>query len=102
MKSMGCSRLGGACEKEFHENTFEEIAELSKQHGIEMYQYGDTAHLEAMQIMQELMKTRKKCVGGLRPNGKSLMICPISDPLAECQTPSILLAGKATLSPVLR
>lgn len=56
MKSMSCKQLGGACEKEFHANTFEEIAELSKEHGVEMYQKGDPAHLEAMQEMQELMK----------------------------------------------
>ena len=50
---MNCMQLGGACEKEFHANTFEEIAELSKQHGMEMYQKQDAAHLKAM---QELMK----------------------------------------------
>jgi hypothetical protein len=34
MKTMNCRQLGGACDKEFHANTFEEIAELSKAHGI--------------------------------------------------------------------
>jgi len=52
---MTCNQLGGACEKEFHANTFEEIAELSKKHGMEMFQKGDTAHLAAMEKMKTLM-----------------------------------------------
>ena len=57
MKTMTCNQLGGACNLEFKANTFEEIAELSKNHGMEMYQKGDTSHIEAMQKMQELMKS---------------------------------------------
>ncbi len=57
MKTMNCNQLGGACEKEFHANSFEEIAEISKQHGMEMFQSNDEAHLNAMEKMQELMKT---------------------------------------------
>jgi hypothetical protein len=57
MKTMNCNQLGGACEKEFHANTFEEIAEMSKQHGMEMFQENDEAHLNAMKKMQELMET---------------------------------------------
>ena len=56
MKTMTCRQLGGACEKEFRANTFEEMAELSKQHAMEMIQEQDAAHLTAMQKMQELMK----------------------------------------------
>ncbi|MCP4595216.1 DUF1059 domain-containing protein [Neptuniibacter sp.] len=56
MKSMTCKQLGGACNLEFNADTFEEIAELSKQHGIEMYQQQDTAHLEALKKMGELMQ----------------------------------------------
>lgn len=56
MKTMNCKQLGGSCEKEFHANTFEEIAEMSKQHGIEMFQENDEAHLNAMNKMQQLMK----------------------------------------------
>lgn len=56
MKTMNCKQLGGACEKAFHANTFEEIAEMSKQHGMEMFQKNDEAHLNAMNEMQELMK----------------------------------------------
>ncbi|MGR5092587.1 DUF1059 domain-containing protein [Vibrio maritimus] len=56
MKSMTCKQLGGACDLEFQADTFEEIAELSKQHGMEMYQQQEPAHLDAMAKMQELMK----------------------------------------------
>lgn len=56
MKSMSCKQLGGACEKEFYADTFEEVAELSKQHGMEMLQAQDAAHLAAMGEMQKLMK----------------------------------------------
>ena len=56
MKTMNCNQLGGACEKEFHANSFEEIAVMSKQHGMEMFQRKDEAHLKAMNEMQELMQ----------------------------------------------
>lgn len=51
MKIMTCNQLGGACEKEFTSNTFEEIKELSKKQGMEMFQKNDKAHLEAMNKM---------------------------------------------------
>lgn len=57
MKTMTCNQLGGACELKFSANTFEEMAELSKKHGTEMFQKSDEAHLKAMQAMQELMQT---------------------------------------------
>lgn len=53
---MTCRQLGGACGKEFHANTFEEIAEMSKKHGMEMFQKGDEKHLKAMNEMQQLMQ----------------------------------------------
>ncbi len=56
MKTMICKQLGGACDKEFHANSFDEIAEMSKQHGMEMFQQKDDSHLKAMSEMQELMK----------------------------------------------
>lgn len=56
MKTMSCTQLGGACELEFKANTFEEIAKLSKQHGMEMFKVQDQAHLAAMQKMQSLMQ----------------------------------------------
>ena len=57
MKTMTCNQLGGACAKEFHANTFEQIAEMSKNHGTEMFKKGEEAHLQAMNEMQEIMKS---------------------------------------------
>jgi len=57
MKTMNCKQLGGACDMEFHANTFDEIANMSKQHGMEMFQKQDKEHLEAMAKIQELMKS---------------------------------------------
>lgn len=55
MKTMTCKQLGGACDEEFTAETFDEIAEQSRQHGTEMYKKGDVAHLQAMQEMSEMM-----------------------------------------------
>ena len=57
MKTMTCKQLGGACDKEFHASTFEEMAGMSKKHGMEMFQTGDSDHLKAMNEMMELMKS---------------------------------------------
>jgi hypothetical protein len=57
MKSMTCRQLGGACDLEFRAQTFEEMAEPSRKHGMEMHQSQDAAHLEAMQKMQTLMQS---------------------------------------------
>lgn len=59
MKTMTCKQLGGACDKKFHANTFEEMAEVSKKHGTEMYQKGDEKHLKAMKEMKKLMNNPK-------------------------------------------
>ena len=56
MKKMTCKQLGGACDKEFVANTFEEISEMSKNHGMDMFKIGDKPHLKSMNEMQELMK----------------------------------------------
>ena len=60
MKTMTCKQLGGACDKEFHANSFEEIAEISKKHGMEMIQKGDEKHLRAMNDMKNLMQKPDK------------------------------------------
>lgn len=57
MKTMTCNQLGGACEMEFKAETFEEIAEMSKKHGMEMFQKGDAPHLKAMEEMKTLMQS---------------------------------------------
>jgi hypothetical protein len=60
MKTMTCRQLGGACDEKLQANSFEEIAELSKLHGTEMFQKKDEAHLIAMQAMGELMQEPEK------------------------------------------
>lgn len=60
MKAMTCKQLGGACDFEFRAETFEEMAELSKQHGMAMHQAQDADHLAAMKAMGELMQDSEK------------------------------------------
>ena len=57
MKTMTCKQLGGACDLEFHAETFNEIAEMSKKHGMEMYQQKDADHIKAMSEMQAFMQS---------------------------------------------
>ena len=57
MKTMTCQQLGGACDLEFNADTFEEMAEMSKNHGMDMFQKNDAAHLKAMNDMRSLMKS---------------------------------------------
>mgnify|MGYP000231977277 CR=1 FL=1 len=56
MKTMTCKQLAGACDKEFTAETFDEIADMSKTHGMEMFQAKDEDHLKAMGEMQKLMQ----------------------------------------------
>jgi len=57
MKKMTCKQLGGACDFVFEANTFEEIAEQSKKHGMEMFQAGNEDHLKAMRDIKHLMQS---------------------------------------------
>lgn len=53
---MTCKQLGGACDMAFNAETWEEMQELSKQHGMEMAEQGDEPHLKAMEEMKEKMQ----------------------------------------------
>lgn len=55
MKMMTCNQLGGACDIEFRAETFEEISKLSQQHGKQMHEQQEPAHLEAMGKMGQLV-----------------------------------------------
>ena len=59
MKTMTCNQLGGACNEEFHANTFEEMKQMSQKHAHEMYKKGDEKHIKVMKEMMELMKNPK-------------------------------------------
>lgn len=52
---MTCKQLGGACDEKFLAETFDEMTKMSKEHGMEMYQKGDEAHIKAMEQMKEKM-----------------------------------------------
>lgn len=41
---------------EFRAETFEEMAEMSKKHGMEMFQKNDEKHIEAMNEMKEIVR----------------------------------------------
>lgn len=53
---MTCKELGGACDIKFQAETFGQMTEISMQHGIEMMQENDEAHLKAIQNMKEIMQ----------------------------------------------
>ena len=76
MKSMTCNQLGGACDKQFRADTFEEIAEMSKRHGTEMFQHGDKAHLSAMEKMKTLMQNPEDMVEWLENRRKEFDSLP--------------------------
>ena len=57
MKSMTCNQLGGACEKVFSGETFDDLAAQSQQHGKQMFVANDGPHMAAMSKMMELMKS---------------------------------------------
>ena len=60
MKTMTCKQLGGACDKTFSADTFDEIVTMSKRHGMEMFQKNDKSHLDAMEEISVLMQDQSK------------------------------------------
>lgn len=56
MKTMTCKQLGGACDIKFQAETFGQMAEMSMEHGIEMMQQNDEAHMKAIGYMKETMQ----------------------------------------------
>ena len=56
MKTMTCRQLGGACDEAFQADSFEKIAEISKNHAMEMFQKGDEEHIQAGDKMKGLMQ----------------------------------------------
>ncbi|MDC0505223.1 DUF1059 domain-containing protein [Amylibacter sp.] len=60
MKTMTCKQLGGACDKTFSADTFDEIVTMSKRHGMEMFEKNDKSHLDAMEEISVLMQDQFK------------------------------------------
>lgn len=56
MKSLTCKQLGGACDVVLSAETFDEIAEIAKNHGADMAIKQDAAHLSAINDMMEMMQ----------------------------------------------
>lgn len=59
MKTMTCKQLGGACEKKFSGNTFDEIAMMVSKHARELVQQGDQGHITAMNEMRASMTSQE-------------------------------------------
>jgi hypothetical protein len=79
MKTMTCNQLGGACDLEFHAKTFEAMAQMSKAHGIEMFEKGDFAHLKAMKTMEGLMQAPNAMNQWFAKNNANLVNCLINN-----------------------
>jgi len=73
---MTCRQLGGVCDKEFHADTFEEMAEMSKQHGMEMYEKGEPEHIKVMKEMEELMNDPEAVNGWFESKKKEFDALP--------------------------
>ena len=54
MKTMTCRQLAGACDEQFHAETFDEIGEMSRKHAMEMAEQGDKGHIEKMEEMKTM------------------------------------------------
>jgi predicted small metal-binding protein len=63
MKTMNCRQVGGACEKEFRASSFDEIAEMSKQHGGDVPGEGRCSH--GSDERNETADAEAKCSGGV-------------------------------------
>ena len=72
-------QLGGACDQKFKAATFEEMAELSKKHGVKMFKKGDQAHVDAMNTMQQLMKYPDRMQAWMLQKRKEFEELPDSD-----------------------
>jgi len=78
VKKMNCKQLAGACDMEFHAETFEEMAKMSKKHAMEMVEKGDKAHLRKMDEMKELME-RGEAVRWFEGKRKEFDNLPVND-----------------------
>ena len=74
MKTMTCKEMGGACDATFQAETFEDMAILSKEHGMEMFQAQDQAHLKVMGEVMTLMQAPQELVIGWIRSGSYLIL----------------------------
>ena len=76
MKTMTCKQLGGACNLEFKANSFEEIADMAKNHGMEMFQKSDPDHMQAMNEMMYRMRNPQEMQTWLENKKKEFEALP--------------------------
>ena len=74
---MSCKQLGGACDMEFHANTFEEMKQMSQKHAHEMYKKGDEKHIKVMKEMMELMNDPSAMKGWMESKQKDFNALPM-------------------------
>ncbi len=56
MKRLSCKQLGGACDMDFEASSFEDIANKSRLHAMEMIEQNDQEHIDAVHRMRSLME----------------------------------------------
>jgi predicted small metal-binding protein len=79
MKTMTCKQLGGACDKKISANSFDEIAMLVSKHAREMVQYGDEAHIQAMNEMRQSMTSPEAMAAWMDDKRKAFDVLPEDD-----------------------
>lgn len=60
MKTMTCKQLGGACDKKFTASTFDELADQSRAHIMQMMSLQDPDHMQSIQIAMQIMQDPAK------------------------------------------
>ena len=76
MKRMRCKDVGGPCEKIFEAETWDEMAEISRKHGMKMYQLGEENHVRKMQEMQNRMKDPSSMARWMKEKRESFEALP--------------------------
>jgi hypothetical protein len=60
MKSMTCKQWGGACEKRFSADTFDEMVLIIQSHLREMSQWKDLGHMKTGYEMSKIVKNKEE------------------------------------------
>jgi hypothetical protein len=76
MKTMTCKQLGGVCDEAFQGESFEQVAELAKNHGMGMFLKADESHMRAMVEMKELMQNPEKMQEWMKKKEEELNALP--------------------------
>ena len=77
---MTCKQLGGACDKTFSANTFDEIAKMVSMHAREMVAQGDSAHILAMNEMRNSMTSPESINSWMEEKRKTFQSMPDDNP----------------------